>query len=167
MRQLNPEWSAEKLFQETRKLVGAQMQVITFKSWLPHVLGPTGMQMIGKYEGYKPDVDPTVSNEFTTAAFRFGHGLIQPFTFRLNASFEPIPEGNLLLRDSFFAPERFFFEGAVDPLLRGLYGVPAKLKVPREIMNDELTERLFHIVRSVSQDLAALNIQVILISQIF
>ena len=47
----------------------------------------------------------------------------------------------------------------MDPLLRGLFGKPAKLKTPKEIMNSELTERLFHIVRSVSQDLAALNIQ--------
>lgn len=86
--------------------------------------------------------------------------MIQPFTFRLNASFQPIPEGNLLLRDSFFAPQRFYHEGGLDPLLRGLYGVAAKLKMPREIMNSELTERLFHITRIVSQDLAALNIQV-------
>ena len=93
---------------------------------------------------------------------RFGHALIQPFTFRLNESFQPIPEGNLLLRDSFFAPQRYYYEGGMDPLMRGLFGVPAKIKMPREIMNDELTEKLFHIVRSVSQDLAALNIQVLI-----
>jgi peroxidase len=86
--------------------------------------------------------------------------LIQPFTFRRNASFQPIPEGDLLLRDSFFAPQRYYHEGGMDPLLRGIYGMPAKLKLPREIMNEELTERLFHIVRHVSQDLSALNIQV-------
>lgn len=85
--------------------------------------------------------------------------MIQPFTFRLNETFQPIPEGNLLLRDSFFAPHRYFFEGGLDPLMRGLYGVPAKLKLPTEIMNSELTEKLFHISRHVSQDLAALNIQ--------
>ena len=90
----------------------------------------------------------------------FGHALIQPFTFRLNETFQPIPEGNLLLRDSFFAPQRYYYEGGMDPLMRGLFGVPAKIKMPREIMNDELTEKLFHIVRSVSQDLASLNIQV-------
>ena len=86
--------------------------------------------------------------------------MIQPFTFRLNESFQPIDEGNLLLRDSFFAPQRYYYEGAMEPLMRGLYGVPAKLKMPREIMNSELTEKLFHITRSISQDLAALNIQV-------
>jgi hypothetical protein len=38
--------------------------------------------------------------------------------------------------------------------------MPAKLKMPREIMNSELTEKLFHITRTISQDLAAINIQV-------
>ena len=92
---------------------------------------------------------------------RFGHGLIQPFTFRLKNSFKPIPEGDLLLRDSFFAPQRYYYEGGMDPLIRGVYGMPAKLKMPREIMNSELTEKLFHITRVISQDLSALNIQVI------
>ena len=47
----------------------------------------------------------------------------------------------------------------MDPLIRGLFASPAKLKTSKEIMNNELTEKLFHIVRAVSQDLAALNIQ--------
>jgi hypothetical protein len=82
--------------------------------------------------------------------YRFGHALIQPFTYRLNSSFEPIAEGNLLLRDSFFSPERYFFEGALDPILRGLYATPAKLRRSSEILNSELTERLFFIVRRYS-----------------
>jgi peroxidase len=159
LKKLNPHWIAEQIFQETRKIVGAQMQIITYEHWLPYILGPIGMSRLDKYKTYDPKIEPSITNEFATAAFRFGHGLIQPFTFRLNESFQPIPEGNLLLRDSFFAPQRYYYEGGMDPLLRGLFGMPAKLKTSKEIMNDELTERLFHIVRSVSQDLAALNIQ--------
>jgi peroxidase len=162
LKKINPYWSPEQLFQEARKIVGAQMQVITFEHWLPHILGPVGMEMLGTYKGYDENVDPTILNEFATAAFRFGHALIQPFTFRLNESLQPIEEGNILLRDSFFAPQRYYHEGGMEPLLRGLYGIPAKLKQPREIMNSELTEKLFHITRFVSLDLAALNIQVIL-----
>jgi peroxidase len=86
--------------------------------------------------------------------------LIQPFTFRRNETFQPIDEGDLQLRDSFFAPQRYYLEGGMDPILRGVFGMPAKLKIPREIMNQELTEHLFHIVRHVSQDLSALNVQV-------
>ena len=61
--------------------MGAQMQIITYDHWLPHVLGTNGMRKLGTYKGYNPQVDPTISNEFATAAFRFGHALIQPVIY--------------------------------------------------------------------------------------
>lgn len=79
--------------------------------------------------------------------------------YRLNSSYEPIPEGNLLLRDAFFSPWRVKEQGGIDPLLRGLFGVSAKVKIPRQIVNSELTERLFHVTRAISLDLVAANIQ--------
>ncbi len=33
----------------------------------------------GFSNAYDPDVDPTVTNAFATAAFRFGHSLVQGF----------------------------------------------------------------------------------------
>jgi len=156
---INPSWSDEQVYQETRKIIEAQLQIITYKHWLPYIIGDEGMNMLGPYKGYRRSVDPSVSNVFATAAFRFGHGLINPVFYRLNSSLEPIPEGNLLLRDAFFSPWRVKEQGGIDPLLRGMFGVPAKVKLPQQILNVELTERLFHVTRAISLDLAAANIQ--------
>lgn len=156
---INAHWDGETLYQEARKIVGAQMQLITYEHWLPNVLGERGMEMLGPYRGYDPTVDPSVSNEFATAALRFGHTLINPILHRLNESFQPIPQGHLELHRAFFAPWRLVYEGGVDPLMRGMFDTPAKLKKPAENLNTELTEKLFHTAHAVALDLAAINIQ--------
>ena len=158
LRQLNPHWEGDLIYQEARKIVGAAMQHITYKLWLPFVLGDDGMKILGEYKGYEPTVYPSIANVFATAAFRFGHTLINPVLHRLDESFEPIPEGHLPLHKAFFAPWRVVDEGGVDPLLRGLFTVPAKLKKPDQNLNTELTEQLFKSAHAVALDLAAINI---------
>lgn len=130
-----------------------------FRFWLPHILGEEGMRLLGKYEGYDPQVNPSIANVFATAALRFGHTLINPILHRLNESFEAIQDGHLPLHKAFFAPWRVVDEGGVDPLLRGLFTVPAKLKTSKENLNSDLTERLFKSAHAVALDLAAINIQ--------
>lgn len=156
---INFHWDGETLYQEARKIVGAQMQLITFEHWLPIVLGEEGMRLLGPYKGYDPSVNPSIANEFATAALRFGHTLINPILHRLNETFEPIAQGHLPLHRAFFSPWRLVLEGGVDPLLRGMFSVPAKLKRPNENLNSDLTEKLFFHSHSVDLDLAAMNVQ--------
>ncbi|XP_073463531.1 peroxidasin homolog [Aquarana catesbeiana] len=156
---LNPHWNSDKIYHEARKIVGAQMQHITFTHWLPKILGEPGMRMLGEYKGYNPNVNSAIFNAFATAALRFGHTLINPIIYRLNETFQPIQQGHLPLHKAFFSPFRLLQEGGIDPILRGLFGVPGKMRVPTELLNLELTEKLFAAVHTVSLDLAAINIQ--------
>uniref|UniRef100_A0AAG5DEK2 Cell adhesion molecule-related/down-regulated by oncogenes n=1 Tax=Anopheles atroparvus TaxID=41427 RepID=A0AAG5DEK2_ANOAO len=159
LHRVNPRWDGDRLYYEARKIVGATMQHITYTHWLPLVIGEHGMAQLGPYRGYDATVNPGIYNEFATAAFRFGHSLINPVLHRLNESYQPVAQGHLPLHKAFFAPWRLMYEGGVDPLLRGLYSVAAKLKKPDQNLNTDLTERLFEVAHAVALDLAAINIQ--------
>ena len=156
---MNPHLDEDVIFEEARKIVGAEMQHITYTHWLPKIIGQTGMEIIGIYEGYNRNTDASILNEFATAAFRFGHTLVHPTISRLTESFLPIPEGNLKLHEAFFAPHRVRNEGGIDPILRGLIAEYGKMPMPEEYLNSELTEKLFAVSNQVALDLAALNIQ--------
>lgn len=80
---LNPEWDDDHLFFETRRIVVAELQVITYNEFLPAVLGDLTLEEFDltlAKDGYSYDydqrVDPSVTNEFATAAFRFGHSMV-------------------------------------------------------------------------------------------
>lgn len=92
---INPHWEGDTLFHEARKIVGAQLQHITFKHWLPYVLGAGGEKLLGQYQGYDPTVNPSISNVFATAALRFGHSIINPVLSRLDDNFTTIPQASV------------------------------------------------------------------------
>ena len=92
---------------------------------MPKILGESGMQLMGTYEGYKSDENPTISNVFATAAFRFGHVTISPEFRRLDENFEDHQEfPSMLLHQAFFSPWRMVRQGGMDPILRGK--IPSK-----------------------------------------
>ncbi|EDV23444.1 uncharacterized protein TRIADDRAFT_27445 [Trichoplax adhaerens] len=159
LKKLNYNWNGEKIFQEARKIVIAEIQHITFHNFLPKILGQEGLKLLGKYQNYQPDADATLINSFATAAFRFGHGTVRPTLFRLNELYQPIPQGHLRLRDAFFAPSRLLHEGSIDPILRGLIFFPSKLSRSDRMLNEELTDHLFGMAHEIALDLASLNIQ--------
>lgn len=81
---MNPHWSEEKLYQEARRIVGAMIQHVTYREFLPLVLGRDVCQLFdlellssGYFTKYDVKTNPTVANAFSAAAFRFGHALIQ------------------------------------------------------------------------------------------
>ncbi|KAM7416724.1 hypothetical protein PAMA_018670 [Pampus argenteus] len=158
---LNPQWNGERLYQEARKIMGGYFQVLTFRDYLFHIVGPDFIaSQLSTYPGYDESVDPSISNVFATAAYRFAHVMVQPFMFRLDEHYQehsdfPTP----VLHKAFYAPWRILFEGGVDPVLRGLVGRQAKLNTQNHMISDELRDRLFEFSFEVALDLASLNMQ--------
>lgn len=101
---LNPHWSDEKLYQEARRIVGALIQHITYREFLPLVLGREVCRLFelklvrdGHYHGYNPKVNPTVANAFGAAAFRFGHSLVQGSLMRCDRTHQFINNSELAI----------------------------------------------------------------------
>ena len=66
----------EVVYQETRRLLAATTQTITYNEFLPLVLGPDNMRKYdlevkeGTESKYDPSLDPSIMNEFATFALR-------------------------------------------------------------------------------------------------
>ncbi|XP_035999616.1 eosinophil peroxidase [Fundulus heteroclitus] len=159
--QLNPQWNGERLYQEARKIMGGYLQVITYRDWLLHIVGPDAIsKQLSTYPGYDENIDPSISNVFATAAFRFAHLMVQPFIFRLDENYEDHPDyPTQLLHRTMFAPWRVVFEGGLDPIVRGLIGRQAKLNTQDHMMTEELRDRLFKFSVELALDLGSLNLQ--------
>lgn len=149
----NPDLTDEELYQQARQIVAAELQAITFNEFLPALLGSNA---ISRYQGYDSTVDPSIANEFSTAAYRFGHTMLSSELLRLDENGNVADEGNLALLNAFFNPSEVANNG-VDSLLRGL-----TVNLAQEIDNqvvDDVRNFLFGPPGAGGFDLASLNIQ--------
>ncbi|RZF43124.1 hypothetical protein LSTR_LSTR001302 [Laodelphax striatellus] len=162
LQQQHPNWSDEALFQEARRIVVAEMQHITYNEFLPIVLGREYMDKFelspqdkGHTTLYDASLNPGITNVFATAAFRFGHSLIQSHMHGYGR-FGNV-RSNLTLSKQHFNPFILYNDGAVDDFIRGLSTQPAQ-KFDR-FFSKEITDHLFQGDLDFGLDLVALNIQ--------
>ena len=148
----NPSLGDEQIYQQTRRIVTAEVQAVTYREFLPALLGPKPLR---PYRGYNPNVNAGIANEFSTAAYRIGHTLINDDVEFLNNEGEEIRAG-LPLAFAFFNPEPLKETGP-DPLLKYLASDNAQ-EVDTQLV-DGLRNFLFGPPGAGGLDLAALNIQ--------
>lgn len=74
---------SHEIFLETKKIMGAIIQQITYGEYLPVLLGKQIREDLdldllsrGVWRKYDPDVNPTVKNVIATAALRYGHSQV-------------------------------------------------------------------------------------------
>ena len=137
------------IYEAARMVVGAEIQAITYNEFLPLLVGDNA---ISNYTGYDPTVNPGIANEFSTAAFRFGHTMLSPQLLRYDGS----ATEEIALRDTFFNPEAVKSDG-VDSLLLGLSQQEAQDLDGRLV--DEIRNFLFGAPGQGGLDLGSLNIQ--------
>src|SRR5207249_851823 len=124
--QEHPDWSDEQLYQEARRLVIGELQILTYTEWLPALLGPNALPA---YTGYKSNVDPAIANEFSTAMFRFAHSQLDNEIDRLNNNGTETAAGSVDLAQAFFNPTLINAAGVKDPFSGELStGIDAILK---------------------------------------
>jgi peroxidase len=63
-------WTEDQLFEAARAITEAEWQHVVYNEYLPKLIGT---HALSEYKGYNKNVDPSIINEFTTVAFRFGH----------------------------------------------------------------------------------------------
>jgi Animal haem peroxidase len=111
--------SADARFRIARRVVAAEIQFITYREFLPAL----GVRL-PRYRGYRPGVDPAISDEFATVGYRM-HSMV-------HGEFEPIVGGHKLV-----VPLAMSF-GNADLLQRvGLGPLLASLAAESQYRNDE------------------------------
>lgn len=153
----NPSWTDEQLYQHARRTVIAELQDITYTEFLPALLGGAtpAAAALRDYRGYRPDVDPGIATEFSTAAFRVGHSMLGDDIQFLRDDGSPVRDP-LPLRDAFFnAP--VVSETGIDPILKYLATDRAQ-EIDTAVVED-VRDFLFGAPGQGGFDLAALNIQ--------
>jgi len=151
----HPAWSDEQLYQEARRRVSALVQIITFKEFLPTLLGPFAPAVEG---AYRPDIDATIANEFAAGLYRVGHTMLPPELPRVENDGTPAAEGPLALADAFFLPSNLSQPGELERILKGLATVTQQ-EIDSKVVDGVRNFLVGDPLSGVVMDLPSLNLQ--------
>ena len=160
---INPHWNDEQLFQETRRIVGAQMQHITYSEYLPVILGKAVMdkyglspQHTGFFTGYDIDTNAGTANSVATSVMRFVASLMPAkFSYYDNVGKKLDSKD---ISDSFYKPFEMYDPDTLDQILRGL--IKGHAQNEDVFIGEAMTSKMFMDKNTgVGLDLAAQIIQ--------
>ncbi|KAL3279197.1 hypothetical protein HHI36_016710 [Cryptolaemus montrouzieri] len=162
LQKLNPYWSDERLFLEARQIMIAELQVIVYKEFLPAVIGDSAMREFqlnlkdGEEYSYDYDatIEPSVVNEFSSAAFRFGHSVVDG---QLKIYGSKKMEEIIFIPEAMFHPSRMRKRHFFDQILSTLTTEP--LQEVDEFFSDAMIRYMFRGGNPFGVDIASLNIQ--------
>lgn len=146
---LDPEATDEQVYQLARKIVQAELQIISYEEFLPALLG----ERVSHACVASPHL-PSISTEFATASYRFGHSTLSSNIDLVGAgAVSTISLANAFFNSSFLVDDAT----RVDQLLAGLPTHPCQ-EIDTKVVSD-LRTFLFGPPGAGGFDLPALNIQ--------
>ena len=131
----------EIIYQEARRIVIAEIQNIAYSEYLPILLGSSMMNSLDIHldrgTSYSDSLDPSIMNEFATAAMRFGHSTV-------SGLFKPIGHQNWPLKFHYFDFKKFVLGSRGNAFENELLGL-AKQPCQKAdlITTDDMTDFLF------------------------
>lgn len=145
-------WKDQKLYQVARKINEAQFQFIVLNEYYPAMAG----RRLRRYKGYNANVNPSIIDTFSTAAFRVGHTMVGNKLTMYNTKGAEMP--SVPFEKMFFRKANEFNVG-VEPFLRGMLRTRAQ-EIDTQV-HDSIRNFLFTgiPVEEEAFDLIALNIQ--------
>ena len=151
---LKPGLTAQEQYNLARKLVGAELQAITYNEFLPALMGsnaPTSQAYV-----YRPDEDGSITNSFSHAVYRFGHSAVGDSLLLANNNSQST--GSMTFGSAFFNPNQITNNPTlIDQVLMG-----ASLQKSQEIdlkIADSVRNVMFGPPGSGGTDLMAMDIQ--------
>ncbi|RWS26031.1 Heme peroxidase-like protein [Leptotrombidium deliense] len=157
---VNPHWDDEKLYLETRRILIAESQHITYSQYIPSLLSDDLLHYFNLlplkkgFTKYEPHTDVSTIQEFVTSAGRFGHSQINNRFHVKNDP--PMDSFTYLMRDVFFDMTLIYL-GQTDGIIRGLISELA-FAVDPYFVTDVKDYMYQHRNRTSGLDLMGLNI---------
>lgn len=122
---INPHWDDDTLFEETRRIIGAEIQHIAYTELLPSILGQEVMdeyglslERSGFYTGYDIDVNPGVDNSVAASVYPFLYSMMPSRFERYSHQLKML--GIRKMGDTYFNPSDLYDENKFDEYLMGL-----------------------------------------------
>jgi peroxidase len=151
---LKPSLNAQEQYNLARKLVGAEIQAITYNEFLPALMGANAPTAQGY--AYQPDEDGSITNSFSHAVYRFGHSALGDSLLLANNSGQAT--GSIAFASAFFNPNQITNNPAlIEQTLMG-----ASLQKSQEIdlkIVDSIRNVMFGPPGAGGTDLMAVDIQ--------
>jgi len=139
------------------------MQNVVYGEYLPVVLGEKVMKDSGlelkTNSKYEDDEDPSITNSFATAAYRFGHSMIQGIIEMCSTASAAVIR-SYPLSENYFNLENYEYQNGdgMEQILMGL--ITQKAQKNDKFVTTETTNKLFPApMQAFGSDLVARNIQ--------